>query len=482
MAISSFIRSTDELKFAPEDGVMRLKGIEYSDDPSNITIDKGASAQGLLITKDKFVTQPKADNVLAETVPDGETITGIFPFETPGSVMVHIIVTTSNIYSYYSNQLHLITPISLLVSECEAVWLTETAAERWAACYAAMNYEPDNSALAAVWDKTLSHGTGAASSFRFYDADAINNYALRILTFVGSTSTIYYSHTAAPWVPVPATGYVIEARVKVNNGFQSIYVDDSANKFKVDIHHDKVEVLAAYISEATQKYDIDMTTAYHTIRITVTTTTLEIFIDGVSRIDGTLDTGSPVADEIRFGDDDTAVTAEGSVDWDFIRYCIGGTTTNQYVSVLDPITKKQGDNSVACLIEEGVTGDYLLYEDITNRTFTTSHDYLTGYIKSTIDIVAGALELELSTSDATEAGAVLTVLPALTANTWTPFYVASTYLATDYKSVALNITVDLGADATIWIDNLRAAKPLSGAQASPVTFTEATISSIPSLV
>ena len=162
----------------------------------------------------------------------------------------------------------------------------------------------------------------------YSDGDCGNGKRFEIDTPIATLlAHCYYHHLASgtPWNDNVnnGAGYDIAARLKVidggTEGAQFILAHDGTYNWRVDFHPDKVEVLADYISEATQNYSIDLTDGYHVIEITVSGTSLSIDIDGTTRITGTLDDAS-ASKFIQWGDVSTNENKGGEVHWDYMKY------------------------------------------------------------------------------------------------------------------------------------------------------------------
>ena len=104
-----------------------------------------------------------------------------------------------------------------------------------------------------------------------------------------------------------------------NDECQRIHWTDKTYFCIVKITDDKIFVSNTYISEATQEYEVDMTSQYRIIKIVVSGTSLTVYVDGVSRITGTLD-NSNASGALHWGDISGGSSDGGECYWDYIRY------------------------------------------------------------------------------------------------------------------------------------------------------------------
>ncbi len=121
--------------------------------------------------------------------------------------------------------------------------------------------------------------------------------------------------------------------------------------------------------------------------------------------------------------------------------------------------KKEGGASNKFVLAAGLgAGDLIATTAITSVDYS-KYTHLEGWIKSTITVTAGQLEIILS-STANAATAIETLLvPALVADTWTWYRIAlaNPETATAIISVGLNHASDIGA-ATVWLDRMEMTK------------------------
>lgn len=93
--------------------------------------------------------------------------------------------------------------------------------------------------------------------------------------------------------------------------------------FEVDVEEDRVLIDGDYISEVTQEYLMDTTDDYHTYRLTANGTAVNLYIDGVLKLTGTLNLVDTTSGTIYFG---SWVVGASGTDWylDYLYYRTDG--------------------------------------------------------------------------------------------------------------------------------------------------------------
>ncbi len=165
--------------------------------------------------------------------------------------------------------------------------------------------EPDSG---GNYDWTLG-GTDSVSS----DGDILT------LNTVG-IGTRYNYYSQAPDVNFD-NGFTLEARVKIidceTTGFFLILISDGTQDEHVvfKLFEDKIDVRGT-------QYNMNTTDDFHIYRITVSGTTIKVYVDGIERISASVFVEA-TDDRVIFGDDRSATGLNVNAQMDYLNYKLG---------------------------------------------------------------------------------------------------------------------------------------------------------------
>jgi len=204
---------------------------------------------------------------------------------------------------------------------CDPVWSVE---------YSPENGERPDEVAADTWDRVINAGDGSPTDVVEQDNDAFSDKRLNVDTDRGSTATLVYQHNSLgeDWFDNVnnATGYTIEFRVKVidsGNFIAALGFFDGTYGMRLELNSTGITINAFYIAESTTVISQDMTADYVTVRITVTGTTMKIYVNGTLEATLTLDWAS-ASKIIRWPDAWNAATRGGQAYWDYFKYYTSG--------------------------------------------------------------------------------------------------------------------------------------------------------------
>ena len=138
------------------------------------------------------------------------------------------------------------------------------------------------------------------------------------------------------------------------------------------------------------------------------------------------------------------------------------TTPTGFTLSLDTKDKKQGTQSLKMVVAVGASAGDFVTDSITSKNIS-GYDYIEMWVKVTgisSALVAGNLKLHLDDGTVTADGndKESLNLPAISPDTWTfaRMSLGNPESDTAIASVGLEHDADLGADVTVWIDDIRA--------------------------